>query len=83
MQIITGIIIGVIMLCVGTFFGIFLMCLFQVGKKEAATTIKTFEKSMEHERVVAIKEKRSSDYINGISSMIALFRLYYEEELEK
>lgn len=58
MQIITGIIVGVIMLCVGTLFGISLMCLLQVSKKDATTNIKTFLNAMEHERIVAIKEKK-------------------------
>ena len=81
MQIITGIIIGVIMLCVGTLFGILLMCLLQANKKDTITNVKTFLNAMEHERIVAIKEKRSSDYINGISSVIALFKIYFQEEL--
>ena len=81
MQIITGIIISVIMLCIGTLFGIFLMCLLQANKKDTITNVKTFLNAMEHERIVAIKEKRSSDYINGISSVIALFKIYFQEEL--
>ncbi|MBQ4123595.1 hypothetical protein IJD44_07760 [bacterium] len=69
-------------LIVGGFVVLVLMCAIQVNRtNEALTTVKQCESAMEHERVIAIKEKKSIDYINGMSRAVGLFKAFYEEEL--
>lgn len=68
---------------IGVFIGIILMCLLQINViSDAVTTVKQCESALEHERVIAIKEKRSIEYINGMSRIIKLFKNFYDEELE-
>ena len=70
-------------LIVGGFVVLVLMCAMQLNRiNDAVTTVKQCESAMEHERVIAIKEKRSIEYINGMSRAIGLFKAFYEEELE-
>lgn len=70
-------------LIVGGFVVLVLMCAIQVNRtNDAVTTVKQCESAMEHERVIAIKENRSSEYINGMSRAVGLFKTFYKEELE-
>lgn len=80
MQVIFGMIIGI---CIGGFAGVVLMCVIQINKKDAVATIKMFEGAAEHEREIAIKEKQDVNYINGMSRIMALFRTFFEEELDQ
>ena len=74
-----GVIIAFIL---GGMAGIVLMCLVSVNKKDATTVVKMLKDKMEHERVIAIKENRNIEYINGMSSIIGLYDIYFEEELQ-
>lgn len=70
-------------LIVGGFVVLILMCAIQVNRiNEAVTTVKQCEEALEHERVIAIKENKSKEYINGMSRVIKLFKAFYEEELK-
>lgn len=67
---------------IGGFVVLVLMCAIQVNRtNDAVTTLKQCESALEHERVIAIKEKKSIDYINGMSRAVGLFKAFYEEEL--
>jgi len=60
-----------------------LMSAIQINRtNEAVTTVKQCESVLEHERVVAIKENRNVEYINGMGRVIKLFKAFYEEELK-
>lgn len=67
----------------GGIIGIILMSLVRASKKDIITEVKRFEGAIEHERLVAIKEKRSADYIDGMTRIINLFRKLFSEELEE
>lgn len=70
-------------LIVGGFVVLVIMSAIQANRiNEAVTTVKQCESAMEHERVIAIKEKRSIEYINGMSRAVGLFKAFYEEELK-
>lgn len=70
-------------LIVGGFVVLVLMCAMQVNRiNDAVTTVKQCESALEHERVIAIKENRSTEYINGMSRAVGLFKVFYKEELE-
>lgn len=76
MQVLIGIIIGV-------FIGIVFMCLFQVNREnECINVIGQLDSALEHERVVAVKEKKSTDYINGMSKVIEFIKEFFKEELK-
>lgn len=74
-----GVIIGMM---IGGFIRMSLMCLVRINKRDAVTVVKMFESEIEHERVAAIKEKKSKDYIDGMTRIIMLFRKFFSEELE-
>ena len=74
-----GVIIGMV---IGGFIGMSLMCLVRINKRDAVTVVKMFESEIEHERVAAITEKKSKDYIEGMTRIIMLFRNFFSEELE-
>lgn len=70
-------------LMVGGFVVLVLMSAVQINRiNDAVKTVKQCESALEHERVIAIKEKRSIEYINGMSRVIKLFKAFYKEELE-
>lgn len=74
-----GVIIAFIL---GEIIGVVLICCVSVNKKDAVTVVKMFRDNMEHERVAAIKENKNIEYINGMSSIIGLYDIYFEEELQ-
>lgn len=70
-------------LIIGGFVVLVIMSAIQVNRiNDAVTTVKQCESALEHERVIAIKEKRSIEYIKGMSSAIGLFKTFFKEELE-
>lgn len=74
---------GIGMFFIGGFVVLVIMCAIQINRiNDAVTTVKQCESALERERVIAIKENRSTEYINGMSRVIKLFRAFYEEELE-
>lgn len=82
---ILGIFIGVIIgVFIGVIIGVLLMCIIQISRiDEAVTTVKQCESALEHERTTAILEHKDMQYINGMSRMIGLFKIFFEEELIK
>ena len=70
-------------LIVGLCFGVLLMSLLHTNQENAYINIvKMLIDAVEHERICAIKEKKTADFINGISAVLALIKKYFKEELE-
>lgn len=68
---------------IGGFVVLVIMSAIQVNRmNDAVKTVKQCESALEHERVIAIKENRSIEYINGMSRVIGLFKTFFKEELE-
>lgn len=72
----------ILTLMVGFIIGVIAMCLLSVSKKDAVEVMKMFDEELEKERVRAIKEKNTPDYINGMSRIIKLYKNFFEEELQ-
>ena len=80
MQVIIGVFIG---LFIGAIIGIGAMCIIQVNREnECINVIGQLDSALEHERVVAVKEKKSTDYINGMSKVIDFIKVFFKEELQ-
>ena len=67
----------------GTIVFIIMVAIINNRMNEAIETVKQCENTLEHERVAAIKEKKSTEYINGMNKIITLFKFYFKEELEQ
>lgn len=73
----------IICLIVGLVFGVMMMCLLQACRTNAyIDMIRMLKNEIDHERVVAIKEKRTAEYINGMSRIYMLIKDFFKEELD-
>lgn len=74
---------AIVSLIVGFSFGVVTMFLLHANQENSYINIvKLLIDAVEHERICAIKEKKSSDFINGMSAVLALIRKIFKEEIE-
>lgn len=74
---------GIIWLIVGLVFGAIMMCLLQGSRYNTyINIIKILIEDIDHERVCAVHEKRSDEYLNGMSRIFILVKTFFKEELD-
>lgn len=75
-----NLVIGVL---IGVFIGMFFMKLIQIDRVDALSIVYMFYSELQSEKIIAMKEHKSNEYIEGISRAETLYEDFFDEELKE